>query len=97
MGPADHQYLLDQRRNPVDAVEDDAAVLLRTRVIGEHAGHQLGRAFDAGQRILDLVREAGGRQSQAQIAGDRSLGGAFFMGQVVQENNHSARTPFGVQ
>ena len=67
--PADHQHLLNQRRNPIDAVQDDAAVLLRAPVVGEHPGHQLGRALDSSERILDLVREARRRQPQAQIAG----------------------------
>ena len=95
--PADHQHLLDERGNPVDAVEDHAAVLLRAPVVGEHPSHQLGRSLDAGQRILYLVREAGRRQPQAQVAGDGSLSRAFFVRQVVQQYDDAAGPSLGVQ
>ena len=64
---------------------------------GNIPGHQLGRALDSSERILDLVREARRRQPQAQITGFCSLSGAFFMGQVVQQYYDAAGPALGVQ
>src|ERR1700689_3492330 len=80
------QYLLDQRRDTVDALQDKAAILLGARVGAQAPRQQLGRALDSGQRVLDLVREPSGRQLEIGLRRTESLRGASMERMVVQQH-----------
>src|SRR5271168_1444598 len=83
LGAADRKHLLNQSSDTFDAIENQAAILLRPCVGREHRGEQLGGAFDSGKRVFNFMREAGRRELEDVIAGVERAFGTALMRQVM--------------
>ena len=92
-GPHELEHLDDDRVGELRLAEDVGEQRLRVLRVGHLPAQQAGHHFDAGQRVLQLVRDAGGHLAERgePIAQPLALLELFDLRQILEEQHRADR------